>query len=88
MQYYILSLKHTNSEAIMWWRPNDSGYTIYLDEAGKYEHAAVIADALYYDNKRETAAIPCHVADEFAVKIVPSSANMDKFIKYTSEKSS
>jgi len=85
MKYYILSLNHTNNEALLWWRPNNSGYTIYIGEAGQYDSEVVKSNKSYYDNKRETAAIPCNIADEFAVKIIPSSANMDKFVRFTEE---
>lgn len=68
----------------MWWRHNNSGYTIRLEDAGKYDQEMVQKNRSYYDNKRETVAIPCHDVEEFAVRIV-SSDNMHKFKNFIEE---
>jgi len=83
MMYYILALDHHNSEALTWWGPDNSGYTIELDRAGKYSQEAVEDKKYYYDNKTGTVAIPCHMVEEFTIRIVPSFMTMEKFQKYT-----
>lgn len=35
--YYIVSNKHTEGYIRTFWRANSNGYTLNLDEAGKYE---------------------------------------------------
>ena len=74
MDYYILSLKNTDPEALVWWRPNNAGYTIFLDMAGKYSVGEVFGNKSYYDNGKDTMALPCHIVDEFVAKIVPSNS--------------
>ena len=39
--YYLWSKKWTNGHVRTFWRPNDKGYTINLDEAGTYTKAGV-----------------------------------------------
>lgn len=36
-KYYIVSNKHTEGWTRTFWRPNDNGYTINLNEAGLYD---------------------------------------------------
>ncbi|GIK44750.1 MAG: hypothetical protein K8L99_32835 [Anaerolineae bacterium] len=40
MSYLIFSKRHTNGVA-MWWRPNASGYTNDVNEAGRYSKIEV-----------------------------------------------
>ena len=80
MNYYILSLTHNHPESLVFWRPNNSGYTYVLDLAGKYSHEQVINKNHYYNNGKDTKAIPCHLLDEFAVKMVPASVNIDRIL--------
>ena len=81
MKFYILSLTRMKGDTLTWWGPNNSGYTPVLDNAGKYDGEDIFKRPEYYDNKKETAAIPCEWVDEFAIKVV-SSDNMTKFLKY------
>lgn len=69
--YYIMSLKHTHGiDQILWWRDNNSGYTINLDLAGKYTEDDVTKHASYYDNNDATRAILCDSVDKFANRVV------------------
>lgn len=58
-RYFILSLKWSNARAgMMFFRPDDRGYTTNLAEAAIYTEAE-IADRLdYYDNGETTRAVP------------------------------
>ena len=80
MDYYILSLTHNHLESLVFQRPNNSGYTYILELAGKYTREQVEAKKYYYDNGKDTKAIPCHLLDEFVVRIVPSDVNIDKIL--------
>jgi hypothetical protein len=87
MNYYVLSLSRKNNEALVWWKPDNSGYTINLAEAGKYSHEQVESNKPYYDNGKEAIAIPCHSVEEYAIKIVPANTDMEnlraKFPKHS-----
>jgi len=56
-QYYILSLKHTRGDFILWWQPRDSGYTNNLNVAGLYDEDDVLRRASYLNNGHTTWAI-------------------------------
>ena len=50
-EYLILSLKHTPWKGrLVWWRPDDSGYTTNLLEAGRYAEEKVKEIESYYNN--------------------------------------
>lgn len=66
--FYVCSVKWSEGrrDCVVWWRPNDEGYTQFLDCAGKYTEAHIAADPKRYNNGDTTAAIPCDVADRLA----------------------
>ena len=70
-QYYILSIKYTEGYVLTWWRADNSGYTIWLPSAGKYSEDLVKEKADYYNNGKDTIAVPCEKAEEAARKCVP-----------------
>lgn len=37
--YYLIQYQQFNGDSVIWWRPNSSGYTIRIDEAGRYPEA-------------------------------------------------
>ncbi|MDO9020516.1 MAG: hypothetical protein Q8S73_36665 [Deltaproteobacteria bacterium] len=57
--FYILSLKWSRGESLVWWRPGAAGYTLRLDDAGVF--TADEADAACPPGYDDSAAIP--VAD-------------------------
>ena len=58
MEYYILSLKHSPRDGLcVWWRPDNSGYTTKLEEAGRYTLEQIDAQRDYYDNNKTTRAV-------------------------------
>lgn len=69
--FYILSLKWTRREdCITWWRPESSGYTWLLEQAGKYTEDDVLRRAGYLNDGESTMAVPCEVAEQFASRVV------------------
>lgn len=42
----------------MWWRPGDSGYTLFLEAAGQYTKEQVEAKPHYYNDGKSTRAVP------------------------------
>lgn len=70
-EYYILSLKHTHHvDNLIWWKPNNSDYTVDLNRAGRYSHEDVIKNASYYNNNVSTRAIPCEEVDKWTSRVV------------------
>lgn len=59
MNYYILSLKHSPVHGdALWWGPDNCGYTADLNHAGLYDEDGVRAKPEYYNNGKDTKAIP------------------------------
>lgn len=67
--YYLLSLKWIVPQALNWWGPKCSGYTIELEKAGIYTRAEVEKIVANHDPK-EVVAIPCAIAERYARRIV------------------
>lgn len=69
--FYIVSLKHSgNRDWLLFWRPNDQGYTSFLEAAGRYSLEDVEKNARYYNNGDSTIAVPCEVVEALAHKAV------------------
>lgn len=70
-EYFILSVKEPlDRETLLWWGPDNSGYTYQLDKAGRYSREKVLSSLTYYHNSSNTLAIPCQLAEQEAVKVV------------------
>jgi len=65
--FYIFSVKWTRHVVVTWWRPNASGYTQCLDQAGRYTGAETAKHTLDPDS---CVALPCDVVDALAVRAV------------------
>lgn len=73
-EFFILDVEETRrADQCLWWRPENSGYTIRLDLAGRYSEAQVRSQPSYYNNGHATIAVPCDVVLEHAVHVVPSN---------------
>jgi hypothetical protein len=57
-KYLILSLSHSTKTQPCWWRENCAGHTNYVVSAGKYTAEEINSDPDYYNNGRDTMAIP------------------------------
>ena len=66
-EYYILAVEKTRTHheglTLTWWRPECSGYTIYLESAGRYSAELVKEEADYYNNGKDTIAVRCDRAE-------------------------
>ena len=69
-QYYILSFNGPVGNDTLWWRPEGKGYTMNIDEAGKWNEDDVKAHQGLYNNGEGTRAIPCKVVDALVRKHV------------------
>jgi hypothetical protein len=86
VDYYILSLKHSKgSDALLWWGPQNCGYTIALDKAGKYSQGQIDAQPHYYNDLRDTMAIRCEDAERLAHMILGREAIFQLAQKYSIE---
>jgi hypothetical protein len=57
-EYLILALdRSVGRDILCWWKPNNSGYTIFVEEAGRYTKKQITEKAGYYDNG-EALAVP------------------------------
>lgn len=88
LEYYILSIKDPlNRQWLLWWGPNNGGYTHSLDDAGRYTRKEVLARLRYYHNGESTLAIPCELADEEAMRAVPFENPFVRLINDAKEQS-
>lgn len=73
-QYYIISLKHTSKgdTALLFFGPNNSGYTHHRDRAGKYSYD----DAVRFSGP-DAPMVECEKVDPFWMNAVDFG---DKFI--------
>lgn len=51
-EYYLLSLRHASKKdfALLFWGPNDCGYTYNIDDAGVYTEGDLEVGKEYYNN--------------------------------------
>ncbi len=66
--FYVASLSHTSKdeEFIVWWMPEQRGYTRVLGQAGRYSTSDMMAHGL--NDGVTTVAIPLEVADSFGIE--------------------
>lgn len=70
MMFYILSLKWTTGDYCIWWGPNRIGYTSSLEDAGKYTASQIKDRPSYYNDGKDTIAVPCDVAEMRTRRVV------------------
>ncbi len=82
MKYFILSLKWSKGDTLVWWRPNSAGYTTCLEAAGLYCRKGIDEKSWYYNNGESTLAVPEDVVKGRAVQVVrDEGGNRAAFIK-------
>lgn len=76
-EFYILSMKWTRGgDSLTWWAPNNNGYTIVLEHAGRYTEEQVAGNPDYYNNGYNTLAVPCDAVEAVAIRVVPHSSSL------------
>lgn len=70
--FYIQDARSNADGCVLWWRPNGGGYTVDLDDAGKYTRNQA------FKGKRETdVPVPCHVAEAITTRVVRLAKLLD-----------
>ena len=65
--FLVLSLKWSRGGILTWWGPDDNGYVTDIDDAGRYTRVQVEKKENYYNDGRDTRAVP--VTDVYGGKI-------------------
>lgn len=79
-EYYILSLKYSRGAhcvVLLWWRPDNNGYTMFLEAAGRYKESEVLKSPSYYNDGEDTLAIPCADVERHAHRAVDVDRKYD-----------
>lgn len=79
--FYILCMKEPRGDEALWWGPNNNGYTVVLDRAGKYTESQVRENQRYYDDGKDNRAIPCDLVDPLVVRVVPRETPVVRLAK-------
>lgn len=72
-EYLILDLRHAG-DVLLWWAPDNCGYTTRIDRAGRYSRTVVEANLGYYNDGMITRAIPSSAVEAAAVRVVLNDA--------------
>lgn len=63
-------MRENDQPLLTWWRPNSAGYTLNIDNAGKYTNSEIEGSQGYYNNGYDTLAIPVEVVNELTMRAV------------------
>ncbi len=70
-EYFVISLKWSvGADYIVFWRPGAAGYTADLGQAGRYSQEQLDRDRSYYDDGKNTLAVPCEEIEALAWRVV------------------
>lgn len=69
-RFLILSLKWQNDQVLNWWRADAKGYTLRIEEAGRYSADQIAANLDYYNDGKNTLAIAEDIAMAESFKMV------------------
>ncbi|HDR3524331.1 hypothetical protein ACTFSJ_27605 [Bacillus cereus group sp. MYBK12-2] len=68
--YHVLSLKWSEGkDLLVWWGPNNSGYTNDLTQAGVYTEDEILSQYSYYNNEN-TKAVPTDLVQKVPHRLV------------------
>jgi hypothetical protein len=80
-QYYILTKAHKAiwpGGTILFWGPDEKGYTTMVERAGKYSEAHALRIVATRDGKSDFM-VPCEVVEAAAIQVV----DIDRFDELT-----
>lgn len=73
-KYYILAKDRGYiGNQLIFWGPNNSGYTANLNRAGVYTQEQIDANPKYYNNGKETKAVPVDIVDSLSYPSVDAN---------------
>ncbi|MBP6861372.1 MAG: hypothetical protein KBC57_03335 [Neisseriaceae bacterium] len=69
--YFVISLGHSKKadDFILFWRPDNCGYTFCVEKAGLYTEQQVLDSLGYYNSGDGTLAVPAAVINRLANKM-------------------
>lgn len=79
--YYLASFKHRQPNAILWWGPDNKGYTPDLAQAGIYTHLSP-----GYHDSEHTVPVPVEFVQRLRVRHVVDPGDQANTIFWTAEK--
>lgn len=65
MQFIVVSGKHSDKDGIMFWRPDNAGYTYNPFQAGIYSEETILNDLDYYC---DSSNVPINIKDESSLR--------------------
>ncbi len=70
-QYFVISLGHSKKadDFILFWRPDNCGYTFRIEDAGLYTEQQVLDSIDYYNGGIDTIAVPSKAINGLANKM-------------------
>ncbi len=73
MDFYVISVHHTHrpDKYITLWAPDNKGYVLRTNTAGKYSDECVRASLGYYNSGCSNIAVPCTVLDALTATADP-----------------
>lgn len=78
-QYFIISLKHSTPDELVFWRADDAGYTTNPFLAGIYPQDRILSDITYYTEN--SVPVPVQDFKQAGVKVIVSQTAVLAFRK-------
>lgn len=83
MKFIIYSPKESTKDKAVFWQSNNSGYTDFLIDAGRYDETEVMARENYYNNGYTSIAIPLteEALKKIGLRVVVDTTAIEDFMQ-------